>query len=223
METRNKINVLIADNHEVALLGLQTFLSIRKDITVRAVAHHGKEIFCKIQTFTPDVVVMDNNFNDFSCKDVIEYTSKYSPNSKLIIYSSSVDEQGIMKYFEAGVSGYVSKNTKPKNLLDAIRTVYHGEKYLEADIADMFIRNYFKPNMVNENTKRLQFILTKTEIKILKFIGEGLSNYEIAKRIGISHRTVECHRRNISLKLKITGTAKLVNFAIKNNVDAIHV
>jgi DNA-binding NarL/FixJ family response regulator len=218
VESNNKIKVMIADNHEIARIGMRRLLSRNKEIKITVVAEKGSEIFEKIKKHKPDVVIMDNNFNDINSADVTAYALKHYPDCKVIIHPSVFNEQSVLNEIHAGVSGYVPKNFGPANLIDAIKTVHNGYKFFKGNVADVFINNYFKEKRSNELLKQVRQTLSKKEIEILRMLCEGFSIKQISEKIFISIRTVETHRSNIRKKLKIHNTADLVKYAINKNL-----
>lgn len=221
MDCNNKIKVMIADNHEVARIGMKKLLAKNKEIKIVAVADKGEEILKKIKKRKPDVVIMDNNFSNINSTDVAAYTSKYYPYCRVVVHPATYNAKSIMNEISSGVSGYVPKNMEPENIIEAIKTVHKGGKFLKGNIADIFINNFFKEKRETEILYKLQQILSKREIEILKMLGEGLSVKQTAEKLFLSIRTAETHRFNIKKKLKIHSKAELVMFAIKNNLITV--
>ncbi|MFH0864556.1 MAG: response regulator transcription factor [Bacteroidota bacterium] len=217
----NTIKVMIADNHEIIRIGIKKLLEKNGELEIVAVADKEEEILMKIKKHRPDVVIMDNNFENINSLNVAEYTTKNYPGCKIIMHPSILDEISIMSEIKAGISGFVPKDMSTANLIDAVRTVHKGDKFLKGNIADIFVNNFFKEKKKTEIIKKIQQVLSKKEIEILKLTGEGLSIKQIAEKSFISIRTVQTHRSNIKKKLRIHNTAELVKYAIKNNVITV--
>ena len=217
----DKIRVLIVDDHDIVIIGLKALLSRNHDIEIVAVTVDGLETLEKVHELKPDVVVLDIDIPKISGIEVTEHITKNYPEVKVLLHTSFSDEQHIVKGFEAGASGYVPKTFKSEQLLDAIRTVARGERYIKGSVSETFIASYFKSKKANEIAEKTRLILTSRELEILKLITDGLANLEIGDRLKISVRTVEAHKHNVMKKLNIFNTADLVKYALKNNIISL--
>jgi DNA-binding NarL/FixJ family response regulator len=217
----DKIRVLIVDDHDIVIIGLKALLSRNHDIEIVAVTVDGLETLEKVHEFKPDVVVLDIDIPKISGIEVTEHITKNYPEVKVLLHTSFSDEAHIVKGFEAGASGYVPKTFKADQLLDAIRTVARGERYIKGNVSETFIASYFKTKKADEIAEKTRLILTSRELEILKLITDGLSNQEIGDKLNISVRTVEAHKHNIMKKLNIFNTADLVKYALKNNIISL--
>ena len=145
-------------------------------------------------------------------------TSQY-PLTKVIYYTSHVDEQLITQGFEAGAFGYVPKNFKPQELIEAIHMVHDGQKFMKGIVSEKFISSYLKSE--KEKKMKQDIPLSEREMEVLQHMSQGLSNKQIADELYISIRTVETHKHNLMKKLNIYSTAELVIYAIQNNIIKI--
>jgi len=216
-----KIKVLLVDDHDIVILGLKALLSRNHDIEIVAITNDGEETIAKAEELQPDVVVLDIDLPKISGIEVTEYITKNFPDIKVLLHTSFSDEAHIVAGFEAGASGYVPKTFKTEQLLEAIRTVYRGERYIKGSVSELFIASYFKTKKSDEIAEIAKQSLTKREVEILKCITDGLSNQELADKLHISVRTVEAHKHNIMKKLDIFNTAELVKYALKNNIISL--
>ncbi len=216
-----KIKVLLVDDHDIVIIGLKAFLSKNHDIEIVAITTDGEDTIAKVEDLLPDVVVLDIDLPKISGIEVTEFITKNYPDVKVLLHTSYADEAHIISGFEAGASGFVPKNFKSDQLLEAIRTVAKGEKYIKGSVSEVFIASYFNNKKTEETISKIKQSLTAREIEILKLITDGLSNQEIADKIFISVRTVEAHKHNIMSKLEIYNTAELVKYAIKNKIITV--
>jgi len=216
-----KIKVLLVDDHDIVVLGLKALLSRNHDIEVIAITNDGETTLSKVEELLPDVVVLDIDLPKISGIEVTEFITKNFPDTKVLLHTSFSDEAHIVAGFEAGASGYVPKTFKTEQLIEAIRTVYKGERYIKGNVSELFINSYFKTKKADEIAEKAKESLTRREIEILKCITDGLSNQEIADKLNISVRTVEAHKHNIMNKLEIFNTAELVKYALKNNIISL--
>ena len=216
-----KIKVLLVDDHDIVIIGLKAFLSKNHDIEIVAITTDGEDTIAKVEDLLPDVVVLDIDLPKISGIEVTEFITKNYPDVKVLLHTSYADEAHIISGFEAGASGFVPKNFKSDQLLEAIRTVAKGEKYIKGSVSEVFIASYFNNKKTEETISKIKQSLTAREIEILKLITDGLSNQEIADKIFISVRTVEAHKHNIMSKLEIYNTAELVKYAIKSKIITV--
>jgi DNA-binding NarL/FixJ family response regulator len=216
-----KIKVLLVDDHDIVILGLKALISRNHDIEIVAITNDGEETLAKAEELQPDVVVLDIDLPKISGIEVTEYLTKNFPDIKILLHTSFSDEAHIVAGFEAGASGYVPKTFKTEQLLEAIRTVHRGERYIKGSVSEKFIASYFKTKKSEEIAEIAKQSLTKREVEILICITDGLSNQEIGDKLHISVRTVEAHKHNIMKKLNIFNTAELVKYALKNNIISL--
>lgn len=214
-----KIRILIVEDHEVVIKGIKTLLEPYEDLEIVGYALDSDEAMRKVEELRPDIIIMDINLPEVSGIQITEMVSEQFPLSKVIYYTSHVDEELITQGFEAGAFGYVPKNFKPQELIEAIHMVYEGQKFMKGIVSEKFIASYLK----SEKDKKLKqdIPLSERELEVLKHMSLGLSNKQIADKLFISIRTVETHKHNLMKKLNIFSTAELVIYAIQNNIIKI--
>jgi len=214
-----KIRILIVEDHEVVIKGIKTLLEPYDDLEIIGYALDGEEAMKKVEESRPDIIIMDINLPEVSGIQITEKISEQFPLSKVIYYTSHVDEDLITQGFEAGAFGYVPKNFKPQELIEAIHMVHEGQKFMKGIVSEKFIASYLK----SEKEKKLKqdIPLSERELEVLKHMSLGLSNKQIADKLFISIRTVETHKHNLMKKLNIFSTAELVIYAIQNNIIKI--
>ncbi|MEE4178721.1 MAG: response regulator transcription factor [Bacteroides sp.] len=212
-----KINVLVIDDHDLIILACRQVFSKIPDMKLIGVAKDGDEGYRKIVDLKPDVVIIDISIPGINGIELTRKLTREYPDTKVVLHSSSVSEEVIVMGFEAGAMAYVPKNFKPGQLVEAIRTVMRGEHYSKGFVSDILIENFLN----DKNKKDGGFKLTDRELEILRAIAQGSTNQNMAELFCISVRTVEAHKANIMKKLKLSNTAELVVFAIKNKIVKI--
>lgn len=214
-----KIRILIVEDHEVVIKGIKTLLEPYDELEIVGFALDSEEAMRKTEELRPDIVIMDINLPEVSGIEVTEMITSQYPLCKVIYYTSHVDEEMITRGFEAGAYGYVPKNFKPQELIEAIHMVNEGQKFMKGIVSEKFISSYLK----SEKEKKLKrdIPLSERELEVLKQMSLGLSNKQIADKLFISIRTVETHKHNLMKKLNIYSTAELVIYAIQNNIITI--
>lgn len=214
-----KIRILIVEDHEVVIKGIKTLLEPYDELEIVGYALDSEEAMKKVEEFRPDIIIMDINLPEVSGIETTEKITSQYPLSRVIYYTSHVDEELITQGFEAGAFGYVPKNFKPQELIEAIHMVHDGQKFMKGVVSEKFIASYLKSE--KEKKMKQDIPLSEREVEVLKHMSEGLSNKQIADQLYISIRTVETHKHNLMKKLNIYSTAELVIYAIQNNIIKI--
>lgn len=206
-----KIRILLADDHALVRNGMKTLLKDVDDFFVAGEASDGLEVIKKIKELSPDIVIMDISMPNMTGLEATDVIQREFPKTKVLILTMHENEDYAYQIFRSGAAGYILKNAEKKEFIDAIRTVYKGEKFFSRAISDVTSKNY-----VSKTSSSVP--ITRREKEILKLIVDGLTNQEIADKLFISPRTVDTHRSNLMQKLEIKNTAGLVRFAIENGI-----
>lgn len=214
-----KIRVYIVDDHDLIVLGVNKILSVEENIEVVGTSNNGEEALAEIRKLKPDLVILDIDIPKISGIQITEaITNEFGDEIKIILHSSFVDEENIVKGFELGALGYVPKKFEVNELLEAIKTVNNGKRYIKGEVSDIFMDSFYKERTQKEKINEVKESLSKREIEVLKLITQGMTNQQMADELYISVRTVEVHKANIMRKLNIDSTAELVKYAIKNKI-----
>jgi len=214
------IKILIVDDHEVVITGVKAVLSKFKEFDIIDTANDGKDAFEKIITQTPDIVIMDVMLPDTTGIELTIKLKQIVPEIKVILHTSYIDEENILNGFNAGVMGYVPKNFSVDDLIEAIKTVNSGQKYLTGIVSQILVDNVIKSNKTTQLNSSDKTI-SEREKEIIKYIALGDLNKEIADKLSISIRTVEAHKSNILKKLNLSSKSDLIIYAIKNKIIKI--
>jgi two-component system nitrate/nitrite response regulator NarL len=215
--TKQRIKVLLVDDHPVVRKGLQSCLARQDTIKVVGEASDGDEALKKARELSPDVVLMDISMPRMNGLAVTETLRKESPNVKVLILSVHSNKEYIFRIIQAGAHGYVSKEAPPEELVRAINCLHGGEPFFSADVAKAALNQF-----VASGGKKEPFAqLTSREREVLVLIAEGQSNKEIANKLGIGVRTIETHRERIMRRLDIHSVAGLTKYAIANGMVSL--
>jgi len=214
MET---IKIVLADDHRIFRDGLKSLLSEVDFIDVIGEASGGKELLEILKTMKPDMVIVDISMKDMSGIDVSKQIASNYPEIKIMILSMHTNEEFVISAVKAGVNGYLSKDASREELLDAIKIIHEGGECYSKMVSDNFLKSYVK-KVKTEHSLLENKTLTQREIEILKLAAVGTSNKEIADKLFISIKTVDCHKNNIVQKLKLKNTAEMVLYAVKNKI-----
>lgn len=210
------ISILIAEDHEIVRFGISTYLSSADDITVVGEASTGEECLELFEQTQPDVCLLDIGMPD---KDGIETASiirSLDPDVKILILSMHIDRQKLADVLEAGVDGYLLKDTDKSDILHGIRAIMRGQRVFSPPISDMITESFLNKETIPPPNVKTD--LTKREREILELIVKGMTSKEIANELYISPRTVDTHRSNLMEKLELKNIADLVRFALKNKL-----
>lgn len=212
-----KISVLLVDDHAVVRQGLRALLSQEEDIEVVGEAENGRQAVQVAGKMMPDVVVMDVVMPLLNGLEGTRQILKNHPGIKVLVLSSYSDEDYVQQLTEAGVSGYVVKQSAADNLLLAIREVQKGNAFFSPAIAKR-LRDRCRQAFADGQPLKKNFVLTSRESEVLQLIAEGLPNKQIAAELCISIKTVEKHRQQVMNKLNIHDIAGLTRYAISKGM-----
>lgn len=208
-----QIKIFLVEDHEIVRQGLKALLE--SQCTVIGEASSGVEAIEKLEQGLPDILLMDMNMpimNGAECARVLK--QKY-PEVKILILSMHDDAGYLLDSLRAGADGYILKNSSTDELVLAIRKVAKGEKFISTELIVNILDNFkHQP----EKKTEIPLDITGREMDVLKLIGEGFTNSEIADKLFTSVRTIETRRKNLLEKTKTTNTATLIKFAVKNGL-----
>ncbi len=204
---REKISVMLVDDHALVRRGFRRMLEDEDDIVVEAEASDGEEAVQLAAKLRPQVIVMDCALPRTSGLVATRRILEKNRNIAVLMLSMHSEETWVRQAMEAGARGYMLKNAVDLELVTAIRRVANGETVLDPQVARA-------ANLKGEREQGL----TPRELEILQLIVEGKSNKEIASQLNLSANTIAVHRANIMDALGIHKTAELVVYAIRNGL-----
>jgi len=208
------INIIIVDDHSLFRNGMKLLLSSTGNFNVLAEASNGKEFLQLLETMQPDVVLMDIDMPEMGGIEATTKAMEKNADLKIVCLSMYGEEEYYYKMIEAGVSGFLLKNSDINEVKTAITSVHEGGKFFSQEL----LYNVVKNIKTTQTNQELVENLSEREIEVLKQICIGLSNQEISQILHISKRTVDKHRANLLDKTNSKNTAHLVMYAIKNKL-----
>jgi DNA-binding NarL/FixJ family response regulator len=216
MEASERIRVLLADDHRILREALRMVLAA--DCDVVAEASTGEQAVELAIRLKPQVVVVDISMPGIGGLAAARQIRSKAPACKVVVLSQYEDEEYVLEAFgEARVAGYVVKTDAGHALLDAVRAVHQGRRYISPSVAPVVL-NRLDSTARKSSTSHGKEHLTRREREVLKLIAEGASTKEVANRLGLSPKTAQAHRENIKHKLAIHTTAAMVMYAIKHKL-----
>ena len=212
-----RIKVMLVDDHPVVRKGVGSCLARHEHLQIVAEAADGREAVTKARQLIPNVILMDIDMPHMNGLAVTELLRKELPQVKVLILSMHSNTEYVLRIIQSGARGYILKEAPTDELVRAIEAVFAGEAFFSPEVAhaalNQFVRGVANPS--NDQT------LTSREREVLVQIAEGLSNKEIATRLGVGVRTVETHRERIMRKLDIHSVAGLTKFAISHGLVSL--
>lgn len=208
------MNILLVDDHTLFRNGLKMLLDTLPGYEVTGEASNGKEFLEMVSRNKYDIVFLDIEMPYINGIDAAKRALDNDPELKIIALSMYGEEEYFDKMVDAGVKGFLLKNSNLQEVKTAITVVMAGGNYFSQELMQNMLKNY----KLGKETKDSESELSEREIEIVLLISQGLSNQEIGDRLFISKRTVEKHRANILDKTNCKNTAGLVMFAIKNQL-----
>jgi DNA-binding NarL/FixJ family response regulator len=211
--------VLVADDHAVVREGIRRVLSRESGFDVVGEAANGVDAVAMAEELGPDVVVLDLSMPELSGLEAASRIRARQPEARVLVLSIHDDEEYVVQSVRAGAQGYLSKDASPSELRGAVRALHGGGSYFNASVARALSVALGGEGGGQGTTSRLDS-LTARERDVLIEIARGGTNKSIARRFGISVRTVESHRESVMRKLDLKGVASLTRFAIETGLLA---
>lgn len=221
-----KIKILLVDDHAVVLRGLHFFLSTQKGFEIVGEAHNGIEAIEKVAETRPDVVLMDLIMPMMDGIEATAYLKQHFPEIKVLVLTSFSDQDRVLPALQAGAVGYLLKEMKPEQIVEAIRGSYSGNIQLHPDVTQkLMLQMASTPPPVETAVPRPQMnadhlieAMTKREKEVLLLIAQGMSNKEIAGILSIAEKTVKTHVSSILGKLQLADRTQAALYAVKNGL-----
>jgi RNA polymerase sigma factor (sigma-70 family) len=212
---RDKIKVLIVDDHPVFREGLRQCLEARRDIRVLAAVGGGEEMWKAIRTHgRPDVVLMDVEMPQQNGIELTQALHEKHPEVRVVMLTAFSDSERVFSALKAGAVGYLLKNVSPDEIRATVQRVAAGEPMLSGEIAGRVLQE-FEREREEERYREQLAGLTAREEEILKLLATGESNREIGQRLFISEQTVKNHVASIFRKLRVNDRTKAALLAVK--------
>jgi NarL family two-component system response regulator LiaR len=207
------IRVLLVDDHEMVRMGLAAYLSTEEDIEVVAEASSGEEGVRLAAALQPDVILMDLVMEGIGGVEATRRVREACPQCKVVVLTSFVDDEKVYPVIEAGAFSYLLKTSRASEIARAIRAAAVGEPVLESRVAGKIMARFRQGQEPSPHEQ-----LTPRELEVLKLIGQGKSNQEIADELFIGIKTVKTHVSNILSKLNVEDRTQAAIYVHKHNL-----
>ena len=214
------ISVFLADDHTVVRDGLRFLLDAQTDITVVGDAADGHEAVRRAVELRPDVVVMDIAMPRLNGIEATRQIRDDCPDVEIIILSMHVTAEHVYRALQAGAQGYLVKESAGAEVVEAVRAVGAGRRYLARRIMNIVVESFMKLGEEETELSPLER-LSPRERDVLQLVVEGHTSTEIAERLALSSSTVETYRSRLMKKLGIKDIPSLVKFAIQHGITPL--
>jgi DNA-binding NarL/FixJ family response regulator len=204
------IRIFIYDDSNERRDSLKALLSLNDDFKFVGEAINCKNVLSEIETYYPDVVLMDINMPEVDGIEGLKLIKTNHPEVKVLMQTAFDDSEKIFTCIKNGASGYILKNDKPQRILQAIEEVFQGGAAMNPAIAQKVL-DYFKPIAT-----KIENPLSPKEGEVLAFLSDGLSYKMVADKLGISYTTVNTHVKRIYEKLHISSLGEAIAYYYKN-------
>jgi DNA-binding NarL/FixJ family response regulator len=212
------IKIILADDHAIVRDGLRVFLEMQSDIKVVGEANNGREVLNRVKELRPDIVIMDITMPELNGIDATHQIMESGMEVKVIILSMQSSSEHIFRALKAGASGYLLKESAGKEVIEAVRTVMGGKRYLSPSISETLVLDYLQVRELSEEQSPLEK-LSEREREILQLVVEGNSSAQIADQLFLSSKTVDTYRSRLMKKLGVTDLTGLIKFAVMNGIS----
>lgn len=213
------LNLILAEDDSLVRNGIKMLLESDGNFKVVGEAENGTQVMELITAgLMPDVVVTDMDMPGMDGNTLIRVLKKYDPSIPILVLSQLEGDEDIDKSFSEGTDGYILKTVGAQELFFAIKQVSKGHRYLSSELAVKYLQRSISGFIAHSSLEELNIELNSREREIVKLIGQGLTNNEIADKLFISRRTVEGHRQSLIEKTGCRNTATLVKFGVVNGL-----
>lgn len=210
---KNKLRILIAEDHLSVREGFRLIIESQEDMEVVGEAGDGRTAVEMARALQPDIVLMDISMPELNGLKASAKLKRVAPDIKILTLTRHTDEAYLKELMQAGVSGYVLKQSATTELIHAIHAIAGGGSYLDPAMTGKVFAGYAeKPNKLRGETRGAN--LTIRESEVLRHIALGYSNKEIADKLNISVKTAETHKANCLKKLNIKSRKEIISYAI---------
>ena len=208
------IRILVADDHTIVREGIKRILADDPEMELVAEAGDGFEAARMARQFAPDVVVLDISMPGRSGIDALADIRSGSPGSRVLILSMHPEDQYAIRCLRDGADGYLTKESAPELLIDAIHKVHRGGKFVSTALAERLVLNL---NVAPDQARH--DCLSDRELQVLILIGSGKTATEIADALCVSVKTVSTYRTRLLEKMGMENNAQLMKYAIEQQLD----
>ena len=214
------LQILIADDHEVARKGIRSLLEDHSGWHVCAEAKDGREAVDLAAQFDPDILLLDVGMPNLNGLDAARQILAAKPNACILILTIHDSEQVVREVLTAGARGFLLKSDAGRDLVAAVEALQNRRTFFTSKVAQMMLDGYLRPHEDHQFSKQL--LLTPREREVIQLVAEGKTTKEIAATLQLSVKTAETHRTNLMRKLDLHSIADLTLYAVRNGIVQVY-
>lgn len=209
------IKVLIADDHDLIRQGLKRIIEFEDDIVITGEADNGEKVLTMLKKYNPDVLLLDRNMPKMDGIEVLKKVKGDNRGTKVIMLTVEKSAKTIDEAIEIGADGYLLKESAGTDIVDAIRAVHQGEKYIDRSLVSLLFSG------IKSKSKKSSGLdmLSQREVEVLLKISKGFSNKEIGDQLYLSEKTVKNYATNLFRKINAHDRVHATIFAIENGIE----
>ena len=207
------ITVFLVDDHELVRTGIKRILDDIRGIKVVGDADNGEDAVAYCRKNSPNIVLMDMNMPGIGGLEATKKVLRYNPDVKVIVLTVHTENPFPTKVMQAGASGYLTKGAGPDEMVNAIRMVHSGQRYISPEIAQQMALSQFSSASENPFAE-----LSERELQIMMMITKGQKVTDISEQLNLSPKTVNSYRYRLFSKLDISGDVELTHLAIRHGM-----
>lgn len=212
---KQKLKVLLADDHKLLRAGLKLLLQRNPDFAVVGEAADGEQTIQLFQQLEPDLLLLDLSMPKMDGLDCLREIKSRWPGAKVIVLTMHEDENYIKQAMQAGAAAYVHKSAADTDLFKAIEAVQAGQLYLSQQNSNLLLNVLLKQDPAPVDNQAPYVLLSPREREVLRLIAHGYSMAEVAERLSLSIKTVDTYKTRLMEKLGTTRKSELVSYALK--------
>jgi two-component system NarL family response regulator len=209
MSQSTTIRVLIADDHSIVRQGLVTIINRDPEMAVIAQAEDGQQAIDCFREYQPDVTLMDLRMPQVEGVEAITAICTEFKSARIMVLTTYDGDEDIYRGLQAGAQGYLLKDAKPNELLNAIRTIHRGQKYIPPEVGAKLVQRMSNPE------------LSERELEVLRLMAQGMSNLEIGTALSIGESTVKSHVNRILSKSGVNDRTQAVIVALRRGIVSL--
>ena len=209
------MRIFIADDHAVIREGVKQILADTTDMRVVGEASDLQELLAYVAEHTCDVVLLDSTLPRQNGLAPLHALKQMQPQLPVLVFDEQQEHHSIMEAFKSGAAGYLTKDCQPEVLVQAIRRVAQGGRYVNSEVAEHVILA-----MMSESERPLHACLSKREYQVLRLLAAGKRITTIAAELGLKAKTVSTYRSRLLDKMRLQSTADLIQYAIRHGLVA---
>ncbi|ARN56349.1 response regulator transcription factor [Sedimentisphaera salicampi] len=207
------IEILVCDDHAVVREGLKLIIESSEDISVKSEAGSGEEAVALVTKHAFDAVILDISMEGMGGIEALNQIKNTRPDLPVLMLSMHPEDQYAVRVLKAGAAGYLTKKSASEDLLEAVRTVYRGRKFITPAVSRKLVDTILEP----QNSQKHEG-LSDREYQVLIMLGKGKSLGEISDELHLSPKTVSTYKTRIMNKMGISNNAELIRYCIENSL-----